>query len=143
MVDTVSSASARTGGTFRFRTTQPVRLDDGLVVPSGTTGYGVIRGASAAGRRSHDGMLALEPRYLLVLGKQTTRRIEVTMTPTLPVVWTPSEPLLQRAASRVPLPIPGLVMTGVNAVRYGRNITLGPGFVFSVLPVGNLSGPVC
>jgi hypothetical protein len=35
-------------------------------------------------------------------------------------------------------------MTGVNMVRWGRNITLGPGFAFSVLEVDDLArGPVC
>jgi hypothetical protein len=35
-------------------------------------------------------------------------------------------------------------MSGVNSVRWGRNITLGPGFVFSVIAVDNLErGPVC
>ena len=43
-----------------------------------------------------------------------------------------------------PLPVPGLIMTGVNTVRWGRNITLGPGFAFTVLPVENLAhGPIC
>jgi hypothetical protein len=66
------------------------------------------------------------------------------MNPTLPAVWTPSEPLLQRAASHVPLPVPGIAMTAVNTVRWGRNIVLGPGFTFTVLPLDNLSrGPVC
>jgi hypothetical protein len=35
-------------------------------------------------------------------------------------------------------------MTAVNTVRWGRNIVLGPGFTFTVLPLDNLSrGPVC
>jgi len=145
MVDKVQSATARVGGEFRFETTAPVTLDDGTVVPAGTRGYGVIRSASAAGRHNHDGMLSLEPRYLDVpKPKGGEKRVEVTMTPTLPVTWSPTEPLLNKAASHVPLPIPGLIMTGVNQVRWGRNITLGPGFTFSVIPIGNLAqGPIC
>ena len=145
MIDKVESANARVGGYFRFMTTTDVTLDDGTEVPSGTPGYGLIRGASAAGRRNHDGSLSLEPRYLLVTKKKGgDKRVEVTMTPTLPVTWSPSEPLLNKAASHVPLPVPGLIMTGVNQVRWGRNITLGPGFTFSVIPVGNLAkGPIC
>ena len=145
MVDRVESANARTGGSFRFATTADVTLEDGTFVPSGTPGYGVIRSASSAGRRNRDGSLSLEPRYLVVAKAKTgPKRIDVTMTPTLPVTWSPSEPLLNKAASHVPLPIPGLIMTGVNQVRWGRNITLGPGFAFSVLPVANLAkGPIC
>jgi hypothetical protein len=145
MVDTVESRHAKAGWTFRFRTTDDAQTPDGTKIPAGTPGYGVIRSADAAGRHNHDGSLSLEPRYVLVRGaKGAPRRVPVTMNPTLPVVWTPSEPLLNRAASHVPLPIPGLVMTGVNEVRWGRNITLGPGFKFSVLPVDDLTkGPIC
>jgi hypothetical protein len=34
-------------------------------------------------------------------------------------------------------------MTGVNYVRWGRNITLGPGFRFAVIPAEDLRGPIC
>lgn len=145
MIDKVYSGTARSGEIFRFKTTIAGKTDQGLIVPAGTLGYGVIREASAAGRHNHDGSIALEPRYLVVPKKgDGTVRLEVAMTPTLPVVWTPTEPLLQKAASHVPLPVPGLAMSAINTVRWGRNITLGPGFAFSVLPVGDLShGPVC
>jgi hypothetical protein len=145
MIDKVDSNKARVGGDFRFKTTGPVTLEDGTIVPIGTIGYGVIRSASAAGRRNHDGMLSLEPRYLMVKkAKGALRRIDVTMTPTLPVTWGPSEPMLNKAASHIPLPIPGLVMTGVNQIRWGRDITLGPGFTFSVIPIGDLAkSPIC
>ena len=145
MVSKTYSGDAKAGQAFRFAIAQDVTLDDGTDVPAGAAGFGIVRGASPAGRHNRDGMLALEPRYVVVAGaKGAPKRIDVTMNPTLPVTWTPSEPLLNKAASRVPLPIPGLVMTGVNAMRWGRNITLGPGFTFTVIPVGNLArGPVC
>lgn len=145
MIDRVESANARVGGMFRFKTTEEATLADGTFVAVGTAGFGLIRSASAAGRHSHDGMLALEPRYLVVLEPHgAVKRIDVTMTPTLPVTYSPSELLINKAASRVPLPVPGLVMTGVNTIRWGRNITLGPGFTFSVVPTGDLSkGPIC
>jgi hypothetical protein len=146
MVDKVYSGTAHPGEPFRFRITTDTVLDGGVKVPAGTIGYGVIRAASAAGRHNHDGMIALEPRYLVVekVKGAGDERIPVTMNPTLPVAWTPAEPLLNKAASHVPLPVPGLIMTGVNTVRWGRNITLGPGFLFTVLPVENLAhGPIC
>ncbi len=143
MIDKVESRTARAGGDFRFKITQPMTLEDGTVVPSGTIGYGLIRSATSAGRASRDGMLSLEPRYLTVLAaKGAHRRVDVTMTPTLPVTWSPNDLLTD--ASRVPIPVAGLVMTGVNAVRWGRNITLGPGFTFPVIPIGNLAkAPIC
>jgi hypothetical protein len=146
MVDDVYSGTARAGMPFRFKVTADAARDDGTKIPAGSMGYGVIRSASAAGRHKHDGSLTLEPRYIMVpKGKDGMQRIEVTMSPTLPVTWTPSEPLLNKAASHIPLPVPGLIMTGVNTVRWGKNITLGPGFGFTVLPVENLASkaPVC
>jgi len=146
MISTVFSGSAHSGEPFRFKVAESTALDDGTKVPAGTLGYGIIRAASAAGRHNHDGSLALEPRYIVLpkAGGTSERVVPVTMNPLLPVMWTPSEPLLNKAASHVPMPIPGLVMSGVNMVRWGRNITLGPGFTFSVLPVENLArGPVC
>jgi len=146
MVDKVESSSARTGAPFRFRVTESTALDDGTPVPAGTIGYGIIRAASSAGRHNRDGMLSLEARYLVIpkKGTEAARVVPVTMNPLLPVTWTPSEPLLNKAASHVPLPIPGLIMTGVNTLRWGRNITLGPGFAFTVLRVEDLArGPVC
>lgn len=145
MVDKVFSGDARPGAPFRFKVRAAAQLDDGTPVPAGTLGYGVVRGASAAGRHNHDGMLALEPRYLVLPAKHgPVRVVPVTMNPMLPVAWTPSQPLLQKGASHIPLPVPGLAMTAINTVRWGRNITLGPGFTFTVLPAENLSkGPIC
>jgi len=145
MVDNVFSGTARPGAVFHFKVTDAASSESGVKIPAGSIGYGVIRSASAAGRHNHDGMLALEPRYIIVRKPSGVARVDVMMSPLLPVQWTPSEPLLNKAASHVPLPIPGLIMTGVNQVRWGRNITLGPGFTFTVLPVENLTAgaPVC
>jgi hypothetical protein len=144
MVDKVFSGDARSGTPFRFKVVESTQLDDGTPVPAGTMGYGIIRAASSAGRHNHDGMLSLEPRYIVLQKRGASERVPVTMNPTLPVTWTPSEPLLNKAAGHIPLPVPGLVMSGVNMVRWGRNITLGPGFTFTVLPVDNLArGPIC
>lgn len=145
MVDKVFSGNARSGYGFRFRVTQNAAAENGTKIPAGSIGYGIVRSASAAGRHNHDGSITLEPRYIAVPKEGGgLQQLQVTMNITLPVTWTPSEPLLNKAASHVPLPIPGLIMTGVNEVRWGRNITLGPGFMFSVLPVDDLAhGPVC
>ncbi len=143
MAEKVFSGTAKAGEPFRFKVSQDAALDDGTQVPEGTIGYGVISEASAASRGNKDGLIALEPRYLVVpKPKGGFMRVQVTMNPTLPVVWTPNVPLLRAAAND--LPIPGIIMTGVNSVRWGRNITLGPGFSFSVIAVDNLArGPVC
>jgi len=143
MVDKVFSGTAKAGQPFKFKVSQDAALDDGTQVPAGTIGYGIISEASAASRGNKDGLIALEPRYLVVPKPQGGfMRVQVTMSPALPVVWTPNVPLLRAAAND--LPIPGIIMSGVNSVRWGRNITLGSGFVFSVVVVDNLErGPVC
>lgn len=144
MVSKVDSGKAQSGNAFSFKTREAMTLRDGTVVPEESKGEGIIREVSAAGRKNHDGSLALEPRYVMVHAPKGWKRIEVTMNPTLPVIWTPTQPLLQKAAGFIPMPVPGLAMQGINLVRFGRNITLGPGWTFSVIPVGDLSRtPVC
>jgi hypothetical protein len=145
MLDRVASASARVGDAFRFRTTEEMTLEDGQTIPAGTLGYGIVRDASAAGRHNHNGDIALEPRYLIVEKPDGgATRIDVAMNPTLPLSYSPEVGVIEKGLSHVPLPVPGLLITGVNTVRWGKNITLGPGFTFSVLPVGNLArSPVC
>jgi hypothetical protein len=145
MVDTVTSETARAGGSFRFKITDDVTLEDGTEVAAGTIGYGLIRAAGPAGKHDVDGYLALEPRYIVVKKPQGGyKRVEVSMNPTLPAQWSPAVPLLENAANHVPLVIPGLIVSGVNAVRFGRNITLGQGFVFSVIPIGDFAKvPIC
>jgi hypothetical protein len=142
MVDKVDSSSARAGGTFTFKITENEQLDDGTPIPAGTPGYGLIRYAAPAGR-GHDGVLALEPRYVVVRKPQGGyRRIDVTMNPTIPAQWTARD-LVGTAISNAPIPIPG-VSIALNAMHFGRNITLGPGFTFSVIPIDNLQkGPIC
>jgi hypothetical protein len=143
MVDTVKSVSAREGGAFRFRITDTVTIEDGTEIPEGTPGFGVIRSASPAARGNHDGIIALEPRYLMVRKPQGGwKRVEVAMDPTLPPIWTANESVLSKASNF--LPVPGFVVSSVNAFRWGRNISLGPGFVFAVIPIPDLSkAPIC
>jgi hypothetical protein len=146
MLDAVYSGTSRAGSAFRFKVEEPQTLDDGTVIPAGTLGYGVIRYADAAGPHAHDGMLAIEPRYLIVPKPQGgwAKRVQVTMNPTLPVTYTPAGMLSQGMSAAQAVPVAGLAVTAVNVVRWGRNLTLGPGFRFSVLPVDNLArGPVC
>jgi hypothetical protein len=145
MVDSLDSRTARSGGIFRFKVSEDAVSDDGIPIPKDTIGYGVIRAVDQAGRHAHDGSIAIEPRYLVVpKAKGGFIRIDVTMNPTMPPAWGPNEPLVQKAMGHVPIPVPGMVMSGINMVRYGRNITLGPGFHFSVIPMKTLQkGPIC
>jgi hypothetical protein len=129
MVDKIASGSAKAGQVFRFKTTTDARVGT-MPVPAGTIGYGIVRNVDRAGRRDHDGSLALEPRYLMV----GSRLLPVTMDPHLPASWSPHDSLIEKGVTRAN-PISGIVMTGINMVRFGKNITLGPGFAFTVLSI--------
>ena len=135
MVDYVKSADARIGMVFRFETTSVADVD-GVTIPAGTRGYGVVRAASSAGRRNRNGTLTLDARYLALPKGQ---RVEVMMDPHLPTDLNPATTLIERGIGMVPNPIPGLAMTVINYERFGKNITIGPGFLFHVIPVGDLA----
>jgi len=140
LVDTLTSETAKAGEAFRFRTTELAIIDD-ETVPLGTLGYGVLRGVSTAARGNKYGSIALEPRYLV--GREG-RHIEVSMNPTFPVSLSSNTPLVEKAASHMPLPIPGMAMTAINEFRTGKNVTLGPTFTFSIVPINDLArGPDC
>lgn len=135
MVDYVKSADARIGMVFRFETTSAATVE-GETIPVGTRGYGVVRAASSAGRRNRNGMLTLDARYLALPKGQ---RVDVMMDPHLPIDFNPATTLIDRGIGMVPNPIPGLAMTVINYERYGKNITIGPGFLFHVIPVADLA----
>jgi hypothetical protein len=139
LVDTLNSAIAKPGESFRFRTTE-LAVINADTVPLGTLGYGVVRSVNPAARGNKYGSLALEPRYLLLRDRQ----IAVSMNPTFPVELASNTPLVEKAASHVPLPIPGMAMTAINEFRRGKDVTLGPTFTFSIVPINDLArGPDC
>ena len=130
MVDKVDSATAFPGMVFRFKITTTARID-GVLVPDGTIGYGVVREVSGASNRDRNGSLVLEMREIPFQGKE----LEVTADPRESSLWAPATTLVDRAEGY--LPIPGLVRTAVNEVRDGKNITIGPGFKFHVLSLND------
>jgi hypothetical protein len=64
LVDEVHTAHARPGDTFRLRTTEPVTLADGTVIPADTPGYGVVSIAQHAQRGGRGGYVAIETRFV-------------------------------------------------------------------------------
>ncbi len=146
MIDTVDSATAHPGRAFRFMTTEDASIElatqpMGIPVPRWTLGWGVVRAVDAASRGNHYGSIVLEPRYLVLTDG---RVLQVSMNPTLPAVLSRDTPGVEKAISHVPIPIPGLAMTAVNTIRRGRDIVVGLGYAFSVVPIRALSlGPDC
>ena len=130
MVDKVDSGTAYPGMAFRFKITEAANIF-GRIVPKGTTGYGYVRYVSAASNRNRNGSLILEMRELIYRDEQ----IQVMADPRESSVWAPATSMESRAEGY--LPIPGLVRTIANEVRDGKNVMIGPGFVFSVIPLGD------
>lgn len=135
MLSAVNSGTAVPGQAFRFKVKRSVTVNGGHFT-AGTRGWGIVRSASKAGRHDRYGFVALEPRYLqLANGK----RQEVSIDPYMPAVFTSATPNLEKAIGRIPNPIPGLAMTVVGYLRFGKNVTIGPGFSFYVVPIFDLS----
>jgi len=146
MIDTIDSATARPGRAFRFMITEDSLIQlasapDPVPVPRWTLGWGVLRAVNAASRGNHYGSIVLEPRYLVLPGG---RVIQVSMNPTLPASISSDTPGVEKAVSHMPIPIPGLAMTAVNTLRRGRDVIVGLGYTFSIVPIRALSlGPDC
>ncbi len=132
MLDKVDSATAYPGMRFRFRITQPSNVDGHIVKP-GTIGYGFVRQASAASNRDRNGSLVLEIREIV----SGTTHIQVMADPRETALWAPATSLAEKATGYIP--IAGLIRTAVNEVRDGRNVTIGPGFNFHVVGVGDVT----
>ena len=132
MIDKVDSATAYPGMRFRFRITQPSNID-GRIVKAGAVGYGYVREVSAASNRDRNGSLALEVREII----SGSTRLQVMADPREATLWAPATSLAERASGYVP--IAGLIRTAVNTVRDGRNVTIGPGFNFHVVSIGNVT----
>ena len=130
MVDKVDSATAFPGMIFRFKTTIIARIDD-VLVPQNTIGYGVVREATAAGNHDRNGSLTLEIRELVY----DKRVLQVMADPRETSLWAPAITLAERATGY--LPIPGILRTAVNEVRWGKNVVIGPGFNFHVVGLGD------
>jgi hypothetical protein len=130
MVDSVNSATAFPGMRFRFKVTEDARIE-GFLVPAGTIGYGYVRAVSAASNRQRNGSLILEMREII----DGSHRIQVMADPRDTSTWIPATTLADRAEGY--LPIPGLVRTAASEVINGKNVTLGPGFTFKIIGLGD------
>jgi hypothetical protein len=130
MLTTVTSASGFSGQVFEFKTTQTV-TSNGTHVPAGTIGYGIVLSNVPASNRARNGIIVLSPRYLVLGGKQ----FDVAGDPKDASVLTHGpNPVAQGAGA---VPVPGLGFAVSEAMR-GTNITIGPGYHFHVVPIGNL-----
>ena len=130
MLSTVTSQSGYSGQVFRFRVLTTTS-SNGATYPSGAVGYGVVLSAIPASNRARDGIVVLEPRYVIVNGQQ----VQVAGNPKDASILTHGpNPIAEGAGA---IPVPGLGIA-VNEAMKGTNITIGPGYNFHVVPIGNL-----
>jgi hypothetical protein len=130
MLTTVKSAGGFSGQVFRFKTTAAV-TSNGILVPAGTLGYGIVLSAVPASNRARNGIVVLEARYLIVGGD----RVQVTGDPVDASILTHGASLIGIGAGAIPVPGLGFVLD--EAIQ-GTNIIIGPGYHFHVVPIGDL-----
>jgi hypothetical protein len=130
MVTTVTSAGGYSGEVFRFKTTAAATTN-GVSVPAGTPGYGIVLNAVPASNRARNGIIVLEARYLLLGG----RHLQITGDPRDASILSHGPSVLGEGAGVIP--VPGLGMALKEGIQ-GSNITIGPGYNFHVVPIGNL-----
>ncbi len=129
MLTTVNSAEGFSGQVFQFKTTATVS-SDGFEFPAGTLGYGVVLNAIPASNRARNGIVVLEPRFLLVNGQE----VQVAGDPADASVLTHDPSVFQMGLRAIPY---GGGIVATEAVN-GTNITVGPGYAFHIVPIGNL-----
>jgi hypothetical protein len=130
MLTTVTSASGYSGQVFKFKTTSAI-ASNGTQISAGTIGYGIVLSAVPASNRARNGVIVLEPRFLWV----NNHELQVAGDPRDASILTHGASVVTQGAGAVPLPGFGAVFTEAT---HGSNITIGPGYNFHVVPIGNL-----
>lgn len=131
MIDTMTTAHSWPGERFRFKTTAPV-IHDGINIPEGTMGWGIVRYVQHARTHNRGGLIVLEPRILSLASGE----INVMGDPREAAEFAPAYTLAEEGLGMAPL---GLIGTVFNEARYGREVTLGPGFNFHIILVDDIA----
>jgi hypothetical protein len=131
MIDTMSSAHSFPGERFRFKTTAPATHGD-IDIPMGTLGWGIVRYVHHAETHNRGGLIVLEPRELVV----GTTEVNIMADPRETAEFAPASTLAEEALGLAPI---GLLGTAINLGRFGRDVTLGPGFNFHVIIVDDIA----
>ena len=129
MLTSVNSSAGFSGQVFQYKTTATVS-SNGTTFPAGSLGYGVVLNAIPASNRSRNGIIVLEPRFLLVDGQQ----VQVAGDPADASILT-HDPSVEALGARA---LPFGAGIAANEAIDGTNITVGPGYAFHIVPIGNL-----
>lgn len=129
MMSTVDSAQGFSGQVFTFKTSATV-TSNGTEIPAGAMGYGVVLNAIPASNRARNGIVILEPRFIIVNGQQ----IQVAGDPADASILTHDPSVVALGAKAIPF---GGGVVADEAIK-GTNIQVGPGYDFHIVPIGNL-----
>jgi hypothetical protein len=123
-LDTIDSARARSGDQFTFALDGTATTRDGVQIPSGTIGYGIIATAAHAERGGRGGYLALETRFVeLEDGRHVPIIIDrVNDTKSSAVGATANAPGLLGL-----IPIVGYAVGGYDSLHHGKDATIQRG----------------
>jgi hypothetical protein len=130
MDDSVDSAHAKSGDSFKFRLVEDAVTPDGTRLPSGTLGYGVVANSSHAGKGGQPGYLALETRFFVTPdGRHVPAIIDRANDNAASAVG---------ATANAPgalgwIPIVGYAVGGYDALHHGRDATIPRGARVGVL----------
>jgi hypothetical protein len=130
MVDTMDSGHSYPGERFRFKTTARATYGDIEIAP-GTEGWGVVRYVQGARAHNRGGLIVIEPRFITV----GETHISVMSDPRETAEFAHSLTLMEQGMGYAPL---GIFGTAINLARAGSNVTLGPGFNFHVVVLGDI-----
>lgn len=128
-VKPVSSATAKPGQFFEFKSIGAVVINGKVMIPSGTHGYGVVIASQSAGR-GHGGAVALWPLYFKMPDGQEVHVVPDRRPNALDGKGASMQ--LPAYAGAIPLPGVGLVVGAYNALRKGKDITIPVGALASV-----------
>jgi len=128
-VKPVSSATAKAGDFFQFKSIGAIVINGKVMIPSGTPGYGVVIAAQSAGR-GHAGAVELWPLYFKMPDGQEIHVIPDRRPNALDGKGATMQ--LPAYAGAIPLPGVGLVVGAYNSLRKGRDVTIAPGSLASV-----------
>ena len=128
-VKPVTSATAKPGQFFQFKSIGAVVINGKVMIPSGTPGYGVVIAAQSAGR-GHGGAVELWPLYFKMPDGQEVHVIPDRRPNALDGQGASMQ--LPAYAGAIPLPGVGLVVGAYNSLRKGRDVTIPVGALASV-----------
>jgi len=127
-LDAVSSSKAKTGDFFRFASIGALQIRGKTLIPSNTVGYGIVTFASAAAK-GRGGALLMEPLYFKLNGAKWG---VVRARGAHGLNEQGSSNALPTYLGAIPLPGVGALVTAVNALKKGKDVTIDAGTFFAV-----------